>query len=159
MRASEFISEVKMDGRNGIGAVPMNADVDYFGLRILIEPLTWLRMALELTMDADTDRQVTDMAKYIKDGGAVGQPWFNIKVPPEWDDGDFSQPAQITGHEGRHRMEAIIKAEGNSPVEAHLFFSGGVRARDITPDWITRLNSSIINERGRLVQGPWFEVM
>lgn len=37
MRASEFIVETKIDNKNGWGAVPLNADVDYFGLDKSVE--------------------------------------------------------------------------------------------------------------------------
>lgn len=157
MRANEFVVEVNMDGSKGAGSVPYNADVDYFGIRVQMKPSTWLRLALELTSNPNTDERINGLAQYIKDGGAIGQPWFFIDVPEEWTDGDFTKPASIVGHEGRHRMQAIIKAEGDNPVEVHLF-PRGYRARNVTPEWIERLNKNIINERGQLIAGPLFTV-
>lgn len=157
MRAMEFLSEVNMDGQKGIGAVPLNADVDYFGLRVLVKPSMFLYLARELHLNPETQERINKMAEYIKGGGSVGQPWYNVKVPPEWDDGDFTNPARITGHEGRHRMEAIMQAEGDAPVEVHLFFPGGIRARDIKPEWVSRLNKGIISENGSLYNRPWFK--
>lgn len=153
---THHLDEVTMDGSKGAGAVPYNADVDYFGIRIKMKPKTWLGLALELNKDRETEERIKGLAQYIKDGGSIGQPWFTISIPPEWEDGDLSKDAKITGHEGRHRMEAILQVEGNIEVEVHLFPRGGLRARDIKPEWVKRLNQSIISERGQLVNGPWF---
>ena len=67
-------------------------------------------------------------------------------------------PARIVGHEGRHRMEAIIKSEGNSPVEVHLLFPG-LRRRHITDDMIANINHVIQNQRNSYVRGPWFKLI
>ena len=157
MEGGHSLDEVNMDSQKGIGAVPFNADIDYFGIRVLVKPSTFLGLARELPVNDDTKERISKMAEYIKGGGPVGQPWFNVTVPSEWREGDFSKLAKITGHEGRHRMEAIIQAEGNAPVEVHLLFPGGVRARDISPEWVAALNKYIINERGQVVAGPWFK--
>ena len=150
------LDEVKMDSHKGAGAVSVNADVDYFGTKVLMEPLQWLRMATELTVDSSTEEKILSLTQYIKDGGAIAPPFFNIEIPEEWQNGDFSKPAHIIGHEGRHRMEAILKAEGNAPVEVHLF-PLYLRARHLTPEWIDALNKNIISERGQLITGPWFK--
>jgi len=158
MRAREFILEVKMDGRQGLGAVPLNAEVDYFGIRVAVKPLTWLQMAHELrSSPADAD-SVDYLVAHIQKGGAVAQPWFNIDIPDAWEDGDLTAPARIVGHEGRHRMQAIHQAEGDDAVEVHLFFPG-LRARHITPEWVKRLNASIVDERRQLKSGPWFTLV
>lgn len=155
MKANEIISEVKINSVSGAGAVPYNQDIDYFGLKVAVAPRTWLKMALELTVEPDTKEKIDKLAQYIANGGEIGPPWFFIKIPDDWMTGDLSEPARITGHEGRHRCEAILKAEGNDPIEVHLVPIGR-RARDITPEWVKRLNTSIINERGQLINGPWF---
>ena len=157
MRANEFINEVNIDNRNGAGATPNNADIDYFGLRVKMKPSTWLKMAGELQLDAFTSDRIEKLADYIKDGGSIGAPFFLISIPPEWEEDNFIHAASIYGHEGRHRMNAILAAEGDNPVEVHLFPMGGLRARHITPKWIQQLNKNIVNERGQLVTGPWFE--
>jgi hypothetical protein len=156
MRARDFIDEVNMDSREGAGAVPYNADVDYFGIRVTMKPTTWLSLAHELQKDSTTSTYIEKLAKYMKDGGAIAPPWYNIRIPREWEDGDLTKPANIVGHEGRHRMEAVIATEGDTPVEVHFFFPGGLRARDIKPEWIDRMNKNIINERGQIITGPWF---
>ena len=48
MRALEFITELKIDNRGGLGAVPHNADVDYHGLRTVMRPSMFLKLSLPL---------------------------------------------------------------------------------------------------------------
>jgi hypothetical protein len=146
-----------MDNDKGIGATPNNRDIDYFGLRVLMVPTTFLKLAKELTVDPDTEKRILSMAEYIKGGGPVGPPFLMIEIPEGWEQGDMSENARISGHEGRHRMEAIIKAEGNTPVEVHLVFPG-LRRRHITDEMISTMNHSIFAERGNFILGPWFSL-
>lgn len=158
MRAHEFISEVNVDNRRGWGATPDNANVDYKGLAVMMKPSMFLALALPLTRDNDVD----DIARHISQGGSIGAPFLEIAVPDEWrETGDFSMPARVYGHDGRHRMLAIMDTEGNAPVEVHLFLNSRRhewRNRHITPEVIQALNSQIIPQgRGNLVkQGPFF---
>jgi len=102
MRLRELLSEVKIDNKQGAGAVPYNQEIDYFGLRTAMRPSTFLRLAAPLGQEHSAE-----LEKYIADGGAIGAPFLEIKIPMEWDDGDFSKPAQVAGHEGRNRMTAV----------------------------------------------------
>ena len=145
------LDEAKIDNSNGAGAVPYNADVDYFGLRVAMKPSTFLDLAAPLH-----DKDNSEMEEYIRNGGAIGAPFLDIVIPQEWDDGDFTKFAKIQGHEGRHRMKAIMAVEGDTPIEVHLF-PKYYRARDLTPDFIKHLNEGIYAEKStRLVRGPLF---
>ena len=153
MRLRELLSEVKIDNKDGAGAVPFNQDIDYFGLRTTMRPSMFLRLAAPLGQEHSAE-----LEKYIADGGAIGAPFLEIKIPQEWDDGDFSKPAQVVGHEGRNRMTAIRKLEGDAPVEVHILPRGGYRARDITPEFKAALAKSLYAEKSTiLVSGPLFE--
>ena len=153
MRLRELLSEVKIDNKQGAGAVPYNQDVDYFGLRTTMRPSTFLRLAAPLGQEHSAE-----LEQYIAGGGAIGAPFLEIKIPMEWDDGDFSKPAQVAGHEGRNRMTAVKKLEGDTPIEVHIFPRGGYRARDITPEFKAALAKSLYAEKSTsLVTGPLFE--
>lgn len=146
-------NEVKIDNQAGAGAVPYNQDVDYFGLRVAMRPSTFLRLAAPLGQEHSVE-----LEKYIADGGAIGAPFLEIKIPQEWDDGDFSKPAQVMQHEGRNRMTAIKKLEGDAPIEVHIFPRGGYRARDITPEFRAALASGLQAEKAtNIIPGPLFE--
>jgi len=148
------INEIIIDNRNGIGAVPYNADIDYFGLRVKMRPSIFLSLARPLPDDTNDS-----VEKHISSGGSIGAPFLEISIPEAWDDNDFSKSAKVAGHEGRHRMSAIKKLEGDSPIEVHLIPRGGYRRRDLTDDIISNLNSGLINEAGnKLINGPLFTV-
>lgn len=155
MRANEFIIEYKADNREGLGAVPYNADVDYFGLRVLMKPSTFLKLALPL----DTPSSVDHIVQHLENGGSLGSPFLQVDIPEEWESGDVEKPARVSGHEGRNRMLAIQKVEGDNPVEVHLF-PRYYRNRHMTDEWIKALNDGMINqEKSRLIPGPLFTPM
>ena len=146
------LDEVTIDNANGWGNVPYNQNVDYLGLRVQMTPRKFLELASELTVP----RSVDSIEDHVRKGGSIGAPFIQIVIPPEWFDGDLSKPARIRGHEGRNRMIAVLNVEGNAPIETHLFFNGGVRNRDLTPEIVKRLNQDITSQRETLVKGPWF---
>jgi len=152
MRATEFITEVTIDNVKGAGATPYNQDIDYFGLRVKMKPSIFLKLALPLGQPHSAE-----LEKYIADGGAIGSPFLEIKIPPEWDDGDFSKFAQVASHEGRNRITAVKKLEGDEPIEVHLIPRGGLRARDLTAEFVEKMQEGMYAEKStHLVSGPLF---
>lgn len=146
-------NEVTIDNKNGAGAVPYNQDVDYFGLRVKMKPSTFIRLAAPLGREHSPE-----LEKYIAGGGAIGAPFLDIVIPKEWDDGSFAEFAKVQGHEGRNRMLAVQKLEGDAPVEVHLFPKGGYRSRDLTPEYVEKLQAGLYAEKSStLVRGPLFE--
>ena len=158
MKAHEFISELKIDNDKGLGAVPKNKDVDYFGLRVMMRPSTWLKMALPLTMTEKDREMVNDILQRIDEPG-FGAPFLEIDIPDSWAKGDMTQPAKVVGHDGRHRMYAIMQAQGDEPVEVHLLPLGWRRRHfDANPEWVQRLNKNIVSQRGMPLVGPFFKL-
>ena len=151
------ISEVVIDNRNGIGATPYNQEVNYRGLRVQMKPSVFLDLAAFLRSD-DRNRHVTQA---ILDGVAIGAPFLIIQIPAAWfDSQDYSEPAQIVGHEGRNRMQSVQDAEGNAAIETHLFFRDDIRNRDLTPEIIEALSQGMYMERtSTLKRGPLFKRM
>jgi hypothetical protein len=155
MKPHEFIDEYKVDNKDGLGAVPYNQDIDYFGLRVMMKPSTFLKLALPL----DKPTSVDHIVKHLQDGGSLGAPFIDIKIPEEWDDNNFDSYAKVTGHEGRNRMMAIQKVEGDDPVEVHLF-PKHYRNRDMTPEFIKNLNKGLTNQQGSvIIRGPLFTIV
>ena len=148
------LDEVVIDNNAGAGAVPNNSNVDYMGLRVAMRPSTFLQLAAPLSTEPDPG-----LLKYIANGGAIGAPFLQVSIPEAWDTGDFSEPAQVDNHEGRNRMHAIQKLEGDDPVEVHIF-PRYYRARDMTPEFVKNLNSHLQVERSqRIKQGPLFTLL
>ncbi len=148
------LTEYKVDNKNGLGSVPYNQDVDYFGMKVMMKPSTFLQLALPLNKPISVDH----IAKHLKDGGSLGAPFLDVSIPPEWEEGDISSPAKVTGHEGRNRMLAIQQVEGDDPVEVHIFPKGGMRARDLTPEIVNGLRNGMMNqEKTRFIRGDLFK--
>jgi hypothetical protein len=157
MRAQEFIDEYKINNQSGIGAVPYNQEIDYFGLRVAMRPSTFLKLALPMNNSRE-DQQSIEHIIQQKDTEGIGAPFLNISVPQSWEDGNLKEPAKVIGHDGRHRMAAILKSEGDEPVETHLF-PQYLRRRDFDahPEWVQALNKQIISQRKTPMSGPFFQ--
>jgi predicted chitinase/8-oxo-dGTP pyrophosphatase MutT (NUDIX family)/uncharacterized ParB-like nuclease family protein/FMN phosphatase YigB (HAD superfamily) len=148
------MNEHKIDNYKGIGAVPFNQDIDYFGLRVKMLPSVFLKLAAPLETEPSKE-----LEQHIADGGAIGAPFLSINIPAAWDDGDFSSPATVRNHDGRNRMTIIQKLEGDVPVEVHIFPNGVYRARDLTQDFVKNINNGLIAEKStKYVRGPLFKI-
>jgi hypothetical protein len=156
---STTLSAHKMiDNQQGWGAVPDNQNVDYLGMRVLMGAGTFLSLVAPLTRQEATS--VDDIRHHLETGGTVGSAWMTICIPPEWSDGDLSKPAQVISHEGRNRMWAIQELVSNTPVEVHLFFAGGLRARHIQPEWINQINQQLIPQgHTQPIEGAFFDIL
>jgi hypothetical protein len=156
MESTELIKEYKINNQSGIGSVPKNQEIDYFGLRVAMRPSTFLKLALPMPNTAQ-DQEAVEYVKQQKDTLGIGAPFLEIDIPEGWESGDLSKPARIVGHDGRHRMAAIMQSEGDDPIEVHLF-PLGLRRRhfDANPDWAKELNRVIVGQRGNTVLGPVF---
>jgi len=156
MEATKLIREYKINNQSGIGSVPKNQEIDYFGLRVAMRPSTFLKLALPMPNTAQ-DQEAIEYVKQHKDSDGIGAPFLEIDIPEGWESGDLSKPARIVGHDGRHRMAAIMQSEGDDPIEVHLF-PLGLRRRhfDANPDWAQELNRVIVGQRGNTVPGPIF---
>jgi hypothetical protein len=155
MRALEFITELKINNRQGLGAVPHNADVNYFGLQVVMRPSMFLKLSLPLDKNSpDEQETIQHLKKHINDPG-FGAPFLTIAVPESWETDDFSLEAKVRDHDGRHRMYAILDEQGDQPVETHIFLPH-FRRRDITDGIIENLRNGILNQAGQYVSGPIF---
>lgn len=143
-----------INNRKGWGAVPNNQEVDYLGLRVKMSPKIFIELAAPLGTEPSEK-----IVQHIEQGGTIGSPFLTIKIPEAWEDGDFTMPARVVGHEGRNRMLAIAKVLGNSPIETHLFFSEGLRNRHITDEFKKNLNRWLFKEKSRSIfRGPLFSL-
>ena len=141
---------VKIDNKDGWGAVPWNQEVDYRGLRVKMKPSVFINLAAS----RNGEPPVPKVVDYVKSGGAIGAPFLQIFVEE-----DDSQIPEVRGHEGRSRMAAILEVHGDVPVEVHLFFQGKVnRNRHITPEFVEKIQRYLISENDKMVRGPLFEI-
>jgi hypothetical protein len=147
-----------IDNKDGIGSTPNNDNVDYMGMRMLMRPSTFLNLARHLPSTQVRKRSVDYIREAMEQGRGVGPPTLYVHIPDGWEEGDLSEPAKVSGHEGRHRAKTAMDLFGDKPFEMHLF-PVYFRNRDLTPEWIERLRSGLISEDGDPVRGPLFEPM
>lgn len=151
------LGEVSIDNKSGLGSIPDGANIDYMGLRVMMKPSVFLRLAAFLPRQHANS--VDHIKSHMKQGGGVASPFLDIRIPQEWEDGDFSKLAKIRSHEGRNRMYAILEEDGDTPIEVHIFISG-YRSRHIKPEWIKNLNSKLIPQKHDVpLDGPFFTVV
>jgi len=158
MRAKEFIKEHTINNRSGAGATSYNMDIDYFGFTVKMLPTMFLKLAAP-----GGGHSSEGLATFIADGGAVAAPMLYVKVPAEWKESKVSLQygiPDIYAHEGRNRMMAIQKLEGDIPVETHIVLRSDRvewRARNITPEIIALINKGVMNEdETAFIKGPLF---
>ena len=149
---NNFLAEAVIDNLHGWGSTPNNIDIDYFGMRVLMKPSTFLELAYPLS-----GKPSKAVLAHIQAGGAIAAPTLYVDIPEEWKSGDFSEPARVTGHEGRNRCHAILELEGDAPIETHVIVRY-LRARHLTADIIKHLNSGLCPESSKSVTrpGPYF---
>lgn len=155
MKLWDFLQEVKIDNKQGIGEVPDNNNVDYLGLRVLMRPSVFLGLAS--TLNREQASSVDYIKQQLAQGRGIASPWLVIDIPQAWDQNNLDAPARVVSHEGRNRMYAAMETDGDLPLEVHLFFSGGLRRRHIKPAWIAQLNQQLIAQgRTKPTTGPFF---
>ena len=146
------INEVIIDNERGLGSVPYNQEVNYKGLRVDMKPSIFLKLANYVSKFTDRMENIKEL---IKKGTPIGSPFLYIEIPDEWKTGNLEVPADVSGHEGRHRMFAILRVEGDEPIETHLFFPTYNRDR-IKPEWINQINKILVSQDGDSLAGPFF---
>jgi GNAT superfamily N-acetyltransferase len=154
-RKNESLDEVRINNASGVGAVPYNADVDYFGLQVQMRPSMFLKLALPMDPHDPEERKAIAFCKGELNERGIGAPFLNVSVPEAWEQGDFSLEARVKGHDGRHRCHAILEKEGDDAIEMHIFIAQ-TRRRDITDEMIENLRNGILNQLGQFVRGPIF---
>jgi len=159
--AKNRVAEAVIDNKDGMGATPNNANVDYLGLRVMMKPSVFLSLAAPLTHKHD---RYDDLKQKIANGEPIGSPFLSLRIPNGWENGDLSSPAIVVGHEGRHRMSSILETEGDVPHEVHIFLGSWYRRRHITDEMIAAINKYLVPEEFRSTQryvkrGPFFKLI
>jgi hypothetical protein len=162
MRAQEFVTELNIDNKKGWGQTPNNANVDYKGLLVKMRPTTFLKLAAQLTIGPEEKAKIATLIKHNQSGGTFGAPTLYISIPREWEDGNMIDGiGRVTGHEGRHRMNAELEMTGDTYVETHIFISGfrtknwaKDNQNDYTEEIITELATRMETEDGKVFTRP-----
>jgi hypothetical protein len=145
------VGKVTFSAADGLGAVPFNQSVYYHGLVALVTPSKF--EALALSLDASPGA-IEGIVEKVEEGYALGIPFLQIDLGDYWKNPKTGLP-KVKGHEGRHRVQAFKKMEGDKPLPVHLFLLGGDRNRDLTDDALEAIKDAIISQRGKTVLDPF----
>jgi len=139
-----------------IGLTPNNTNVDYLGLRVAMRPSIFLKLAAPIGPHP-TPGAIEFMRDELRQGRPFASPFLILSIPDQWKRDNYAATARVDGHEGRHRLTAILETEGDDPLEIHLFFRQSLRVRHIKPNWIEKMNQRLIPQlTTRSIPGPFF---
>jgi hypothetical protein len=162
MKVTEFV----IDNTAGLGLNQRHSQIAEFGLKVMMKPSAFLELAPRLFKPHDDNQ--TYINNWVSSKQPIAAPVMRIAIPSGWFHNNFADfyVPYVRGHEGRHRMRAILSLEGNIPVETYLYFNDGdsneiVPRSKLTPKMIKLLNKQIIpqaffGDSGRAVRGPFF---
>ena len=111
---------------NGIGAMPVNRDVDYLGFQMELS-------ADEFRNLTPSGRSSSDLT-YIKNSISNGEEIGNPTLFADWN--EEQKKWFVTGHEGRSRSDAISELYGKKTLMPVHVIPYKLRARDITEEMI-----------------------
>ena len=142
--------------KDAAGLIGKQMDIKYYGVTAKIKPRGFLELVPRMGNRGD-DYEVA-LEKYVAEGGKIAPPFLSIEVPDEWLDGNFSRPARVVGHEGRHRTTYVGRSFGEHPIDVDLVFRGEtlpgsfsfggreVRRRHLSKAWLDALNRGLYEE-------------
>lgn len=130
------VGSVNFDQENGLGQVPLNQNVNYRGFTAMMRPSKFLELAHKL--ESPKEHSVDHITNEIKKGKPIGSPFLNV---------DF-ETGKVKGHEGRHRMLAAQKVNGDQHVPVHIFGHGEDRARHLDKDAIHAFRRKMTSQDG-----------
>ena len=110
----------RFDPEDGLGAVPLNASVDYHGF---VVPMTAQAFLSLVPTRPRAPRE--DMVRAMRQEG-VGPPFLDVR----WEGGNL----RVLSHEGRGRAMSLLRAGFQGEMPVHVFFRDGSRARHLEPE-------------------------
>ena len=96
----------------GIGSVPVVRNNEYMGFMV------WMKPSDFLALNQERGNNPAWMEQQIRDGVELGIPFLDVKPPDSWWNTRSKERMtfQVTGHEGRTRMRAVMAEVGDVPV-------------------------------------------
>ena len=141
----------------GMGAVPDVANIDYLGFIAFMRPSVFLSLCPALPPDQHQENSYRErMLQEIRSGAPIGMPFLSVLLDED--------PPHVHGHEGRHRMHAVMNIVGDDiALPIAFLLNRGDRARHVKTYHLNAFSSGMIAERVsdhdeiKMIQGPLFE--
>jgi hypothetical protein len=125
----------------GIGGVPDQENIDYFGFTIPMSYSDFRLLAAKGNWDKET---IPYIENAIKEGKEIAPPFLQAK----WD--GKKGVWKVSSHEGRSRSDAVNNLFPNSKIPVNIFPSG-MRGRDVTPEM---RSAPFVSESGEKIITP-----
>lgn len=137
------------DNEKGIGRSKYHSSKQYDSVEVLMKPSIFLKLAFPLDI-YEAKHKFEFIENHINNNLPIAVPFLMIN---KYDDNlnEFI----IYGHEGRHRTTIIKRKFGDMPSKVLLIFENF----KINNKLLNEINSGILNEDDRYVEGPLFEVI
>lgn len=136
------------DPIDGIGAVPLNRDVEYFGFVKQMTPAQFLSL---VPVGVSNTSSKSFMMDAISKGTSLGNPFLQVKWQSE------GNAWLVVNHEGRSRMSAVGEVAPSTLVPVHIF-PVGMRSRDISDTMRDAPFLRQVNAEGKSVPSESTEV-
>lgn len=158
--AKTVVAGVAFDRKAGYGWTSLNHDITYFGMATLMRVSVFLDAALPLS--TRNEESIAHFKAAIAAGDPLSPAFLTVDAS-ELE--EYGNPYEVTGHEGRHRMTAILESVGNVVVPVHIAPLGR-RARDLEDADVALMRDRMLRQlpynapRGgarTFVDGPLFE--
>lgn len=113
------------DNRDGIGSVPNQMDLDYFGFS---KPMSVKRFRSLVPAGVSGEKTKDYIISALKRGEKIGPPFLIVK----W----LGEAWKVLDHEGRSRSDAIAELWGNDQIIPIHIFPYGMRRRNLTDEML-----------------------
>lgn len=136
------VKNVVFDQINGLGQVPFNIDIFYFGFVVMMTPQNFLRLAA--SGGKEREEAGKNLRKEIEKGRSIGSPFLQIDGPLLKGRNGL---IEVRGHEGRGRCNALKDmGMGKDLIPVHIMPTY-IRARNITEDDVKYLAKNFASEK------------
>jgi hypothetical protein len=146
MESSFRVQKVAFDQVKGLGSTPNNQEIMYHGFAVEMKPSSFFR----IVTDEDRSEDAAKFVQFIKRHVPFGSPTLIVRTNlNEWQANNTPLRVSVKSHEGRGRMRAFDKVNGNTPIPVHIIIYGGVRASHLSPEFFTALrNNGFVHQNG-----------
>lgn len=136
------VGQVVFDNVNGKGATPNNQNVIYMGFAMELKPSQFLDLAVK--EEGGSEGRAQTFIDMFEEGTAIASPFLIVDIDLDaWEDRK-DVIMQVKGHEGRGRMVAVKRHEGDVFVPVHVF-PRGLRARHFSEEFFEALRNTGLN--------------
>lgn len=133
------VGQVAFDNVHGKGATPNNQNVIYMGFSMELKPSQFLDLAVK--EEGGSEYRADQFIELFKQGTPIASPFLLVDIDLDAWEHDKTAIMTVHGHEGRGRMAAIKKYEGDVFVPVHIFPSG-LRARHFSEEFFAALRDA-----------------